>query len=104
MTGASRNGKRQSGTRVQRGWRVPRHRVVINRKLERLRGSLGLTDAECVVAALIAEAQSVPEIAARLDVSVNTVRTHLHRVYAKTGARRQTALARLLLTGSDRED
>jgi DNA-binding CsgD family transcriptional regulator len=36
---------------------------------------------------------SVPEMAHRLNVSPNTVRTHLRRAFAKTGASRQSELA-----------
>lgn len=40
--------------------------------------------------------QGVPEIAATLDRSVETVRTHLKSVQAKTGVQRQADLARLV--------
>jgi DNA-binding CsgD family transcriptional regulator len=39
---------------------------------------------------------SVPEAAQRLKLSANTVKTHLRRVFAKTGASRQSELARLM--------
>jgi DNA-binding CsgD family transcriptional regulator len=45
----------------------------------------GLTPREREVAGLAAEGWSDARIAARLGVSVRTVETHLHRVYAKCG-------------------
>ena len=38
---------------------------------------------------------SVPEIAARLAVAASTVKTHLMRIFAKTGAHGQVELVRL---------
>ncbi|MFW6049846.1 MAG: helix-turn-helix transcriptional regulator [Myxococcota bacterium] len=59
----------------------------------------GLTRAEARVAVRIGEGKAVPDIAEELGISVQTVRTHLKRAYAKTGARRQAELARLVLAG-----
>jgi len=39
------------------------------------------------------------EIADRTGVQINTIRCQLKQIYAKTGARRQADLVRLLLTG-----
>lgn len=41
--------------------------------------------------------------AKKLDISRNTAKTHLRRVYDKTGVRSQPALARLLLNADQRE-
>jgi DNA-binding CsgD family transcriptional regulator len=41
----------------------------------------------------------VEEAADQLGVSVNTAKTHLKRVFAKTGVTRQAELVYLLLTG-----
>jgi DNA-binding NarL/FixJ family response regulator len=46
-----------------------------------------LTDREAEVLALIAEGLSNTEIAERLHVSHATVKTHVHRLFLKTGAR-----------------
>lgn len=59
----------------------------------------GLTAAEARVAALVAAGRPLSEIAAELQIGRSTVRTHLQRVLAKTGAGRQSALASLLLSG-----
>jgi DNA-binding CsgD family transcriptional regulator len=57
-----------------------------------------LTRAEAQVAIAIASGASVAEIALRLRISSNTVRTHLRHVFDKTGNRRQTHLCRLVST------
>ena len=65
----------------------------------------GLTPAEARVALCAASGASMPETARRLNISPNTVKTHLRRVFAKTGARRQSELAGIMasvaLVGGD---
>jgi len=56
----------------------------------------GLTPAEARVALCAASGATIPETAHRLNVSPNTVKTHLSRVFAKTGTSRQIELARLM--------
>ena len=63
---------------------------------ERIMDAYGLTLAEARVALCAASGASVPETAQRLNISANTVKTHLRRVFAKTGASRQSELARLM--------
>jgi DNA-binding CsgD family transcriptional regulator len=58
----------------------------------------GLSPVQREVARRIADGASLNEIAVDLDISPHTVRTHLDRVYEKTGVRTQTALVRVLLT------
>lgn len=62
-----------------------------------LRAMFGLSAAECRVAVLAMEAVSIGTIARRLDVSVNTAKTHLQSVYAKVGVRSRYGLIRLLV-------
>jgi DNA-binding NarL/FixJ family response regulator len=47
----------------------------------------GLTDREAEVLALIASGLSNHEIAERLYVAETTVKTHVNRIFAKTGSR-----------------
>lgn len=56
----------------------------------------GLTQAEARVALAASSASTIPEVAAQLGLSPNTVKTHLRRVFAKTGTGRQVELARLI--------
>lgn len=58
--------------------------------------AFGLTPAEQRVLGHIVEAGSVAEAAERLRVSETTVKTHLHRVFSKTGTARQADLVKLL--------
>lgn len=62
-----------------------------DRKVE----SLGLTPRELEILELIAAGLSTREIAARVFVSENTVKTHTSRVFDKLGARRRTQAVQL---------
>ena len=57
--------------------------------------SLGITPRELEILALIAEGLSNKEIAARVFVSENTVKTHSKHVFDKLGARRRTQAVQL---------
>jgi len=54
-----------------------------------------LTPAEVRVFDLVASGQSVKEAASSLGISVGTMRTHLARLFEKTGTSRQSALVRM---------
>jgi DNA-binding CsgD family transcriptional regulator len=58
----------------------------------RLMPLLGLTRAEARVAARIAAGVSVEDIAGEIGIARETVRTHLKRIFDKTGCRRQAEL------------
>ncbi len=58
-----------------------------------------LTAAEARTAMLLLQGYRVQEIADQLAVGTATTRTHLKRIFAKTGARTQSDLVRLLLSG-----
>jgi NarL family two-component system response regulator LiaR len=62
---------------------------------EKKRAALGVTEREMEILALIAEGLSTREMAQRLYVSENTVKTHASRVFAKLGARRRTQAVQL---------
>lgn len=56
----------------------------------------GLTAAEARVAIAASSGLTIPETAHQLGVSRNTIKTHLRKVFGKTGTNRQAELARLL--------
>ena len=57
--------------------------------------SLGITPRELEILELIAQGLSTREIAERVFVSENTVKTHSSRVFDKLGARRRTQAVQL---------
>ena len=56
----------------------------------------GLTQAEARVALAASSGTTIAETAAQLGLSSNTVKTHLRKVFDKTGVSRQTELVRLV--------
>jgi DNA-binding CsgD family transcriptional regulator len=60
--------------------------------------TFGLSPAQLDVARLITEGRTLTQIAEQLGITPNTARTHLDRVFDKTGVRTQPALVRMLLT------
>jgi DNA-binding CsgD family transcriptional regulator len=59
------------------------------------REALGITPREMEILELIAQGMSNREIAAKLFVSENTVKTHSSRVFDKIGAKRRTQAVQL---------
>jgi DNA-binding CsgD family transcriptional regulator len=57
--------------------------------------AFGLTPAELRVLLAIVEVGGVPETAEALGIAETTAKTHLHRVFAKTGVSRQADLVKL---------
>jgi DNA-binding NarL/FixJ family response regulator len=51
----------------------------------------GLTDREVEILSLIARGLTNPEIAAQLFLSNHTIKTHINRIFAKTGSRDRAA-------------
>jgi DNA-binding CsgD family transcriptional regulator len=74
------------------------HVSAARRQSERLRHSFGLTAREATIATLICLGYGPSQLAKRLSLSTNTVRSHLKRVFFKTQTHRQADLVRLLLT------
>src|SRR3954462_8399771 len=62
---------------------------------EKKRAARGITDREMEILELIAAGLSTREMAQRIPVSENTVKTHASRVFAKLGARRRTQAVQL---------
>ena len=54
----------------------------------------GLTEREAEILRLIAQGLNNPEIAARLFVTTHTVKSHINRIFAKTGSRDRAAAIR----------
>jgi DNA-binding NarL/FixJ family response regulator len=54
----------------------------------------GLTQREAEILGMIARGMTNPEIAAALFLSGHTVKTHINRIFAKTGSRDRIAVAR----------
>ncbi len=67
--------------------RVPAAPFVPNTRAQE---TLGISDRELEVLELLAAGRSNKEIARRLDVSPNTVKTHVTKLFAKLEARRRT--------------
>ena len=67
---------------------------------QRLRDLFGLTPAEIRLVMALVRGQSVEDYAETAGISSNTARTHVKRIYSKTGVRRQSELVRLLLRSS----
>lgn len=61
-----------------------------------LRQAYGLTPAEARVSLAVVQGDRLADAAQELNVSINTVKSTLQRVFAKTGTRSQLQLARLL--------
>lgn len=70
----------------------------LDRRLKVAQAVYGLSDGQLRVARHIANGDGMAKLADALDISVNTARTHLTRLYEKTGVSSQTALVRLLLS------
>jgi DNA-binding CsgD family transcriptional regulator/PAS domain-containing protein len=64
-----------------------------------MRDFYSLTAAQAKVASAIYNGQSIGEAAKKLNISINTARTHMRDIYAKTGVNTQTELISLLTSG-----
>ena len=67
--------------------RVPLEPFIVNSRRQQ---ELGITPRELEILAAIAQGLSTREIAAKLSVSENTVKTHSSRVFEKLQAKRRT--------------
>ncbi len=65
-----------------------------------LRSTYGLSRAELRLCEALLAGHDLPEAALALNVSRNTAKTHLARIFDKTGVRTQMALLRLLVLGT----
>ncbi|AWN47315.1 hypothetical protein DK419_14145 [Methylobacterium terrae] len=88
---------------AEAGLGVPGRALVVARLLRaqgrievQLRTLFGLTRAEAQVGAAIARGGCLAEIAAELGITVTTARTHVARIFLKTGTRQQSQLVALV--------
>lgn len=58
----------------------------------------GLTSTEAIIAGLLGSGFSLAEICEELEITANTARTHLKRIFAKTDTNRQSSLISLILS------
>ena len=70
----------------------------LDRRLAAAQMVFGLSPGQMALAARIASGESLTDAAETLGIRINTARTHLKRIYDKTGVNAQTALVRLLLS------
>ncbi|RNC84747.1 MAG: DNA-binding response regulator [Balneola sp.] len=68
----------------------PKTEPVSFQKNEKALDYLGISERELEVLILVSEGLSNQEIAGRLFVSINTVKTHLSKLYEKLGVKRRT--------------
>jgi DNA-binding CsgD family transcriptional regulator len=64
--------------------------------LDTIAKSHGLTASEARVLQAVVEVGGVSDVASALDISEATVKSHLQSLFAKTGARRQIDLVKLV--------
>jgi DNA-binding CsgD family transcriptional regulator len=74
--------------------RDPEHGAAATEILQSL---FGLTPAEAAIASALAQGKTLDAITAEFRISLNTARTHLKTVFAKTATTRQAELVALLL-------
>ncbi len=72
--------------------------MALKRRLSAAAIVYGLSDAQLRLAMMIAQGHDLPSAAEAMDISVNTARTHLRRMFDKTGVHAQPALLRILLS------
>ncbi len=70
----------------------------VARRLRMAKVVYGLSDAQATLAAEIADGHDLAEAAVRMGITINTARTHLRRMFDKTGTRSQTGLLRMILS------
>jgi DNA-binding CsgD family transcriptional regulator len=70
----------------------------IDARLSVAKSVFGLSEGQMLLAHRIVEGDNLTTASNRLGISKNTARTHLTRIYEKTGINSQTALVRTLLS------
>jgi len=71
---------------------------VVCQRHQALQQQFGLTRAETALVEEMLKGGDMPEVAVRLGIAPATARTHLHRIFRKTGTTRQSELVHLALS------
>lgn len=71
----------------------------LTRQIAKARIVFGLSEAQSVLLSHIADGATLTEAAEHMGVAPSTARTHLDRMFDRTGVRSQTALLRIVLSG-----
>ncbi len=71
---------------------------LLKRHIAIAQGIYGLSAAQTQLAILVAQGDDLAAAADKMGVSINTVRTHLQRIFERTGVHSQSALVGLLLS------
>jgi DNA-binding CsgD family transcriptional regulator len=71
---------------------------IVKQRISIAQGIFGLTEAQAQLALLLAQGHDLATSSEKLGVSINTIKTHLKRIFDKTGARSQSALVGTLLS------
>lgn len=78
--------------------------ALLDRRLQPRRCGLELSTREREVARLVAAGRTNEEIAAELFISLSTVKTHLSRIQARTGARNRVEIAASMWRAGEMDD
>ncbi len=70
----------------------------LSERIEDAAKTFGLSPTQKLVAEMLINGNDIQSVAQTMDVSVNTVKTHLRRMFEKTGTHDQPGLLSLLLT------
>jgi DNA-binding CsgD family transcriptional regulator len=70
----------------------------VGRRMQLANVVYGLSAAQLRLVREIVGGLALPAVAEKLGISLNTARTHLSRIFEKTGVSNQAALVRCLLT------
>jgi DNA-binding CsgD family transcriptional regulator len=68
-------------------------------RVDTIARDLGISQREAEVASLVVSGYTLREVAQRLQITLNTARTHIKSIFAKTGCRSQIALATRITRG-----
>ena len=71
----------------------------VSEQTETLIGLYGFSPRQAELVSLLLAGNSLPMIAQHLGISQETARTHLRRVFAKTGVTSQIELVRMIASG-----